>query len=150
MGNTCYLPASRDLKQLDELSGVMPEETLQEDVDKCWERWHTVYMEILHRCIPRKVLPSKKNLPWISHPIIKAMKRRNQLYKKYKSSGSKIALKINKMNNADSKSFWKLYKTITKQKTSIPRLKNLNYSRTPLFELASLRKDSPIISEELL
>ncbi len=36
-----------------------------EDVDKCWERWHTVYMEIIHRCIPRKVLPSKKNLPWI-------------------------------------------------------------------------------------
>ncbi len=74
------------------------------------------------------------------------------------------------MNNADSKSFWK---TITKQKTSIPRLnspttglvtdshqkanllnseffKNFNYSRTPLFELASLGKDSPIISEELL
>ncbi len=80
---------------------------------------------------------------------------------------------FNKMNNADSKSFWKLYKTITKQKTSIPRLnsptaglitdshqkanllnseffKNFNYSRTPLFELASLGKDSPIISEELL
>ena len=60
------------------------------------------------------------------------MKRRNRLYKKYKSSGSQTALKnykytrnkitselrkakqgfFNKMNNANSKSFWKLYKTI--------------------------------------
>ncbi len=69
------------------------------------------------------------------------MKRRNQLYKKYKSSGSQTALKNYKytrnkitselrkakqgfFNNANSKSFWKLYKTIPKQKTSIPCLKS--------------------------
>ncbi len=156
---------------------------------------YTAYMEILHQvlCIPRKVLPSRKNLPWISHSIITAMKRRNRLYKKYKSSGSQTALKnykytrnkitselrkakqgfFNKMNNANSKSFWKLYKTITKQKASIPCLKSptaglvtdsyqkanllnseffkyFNHSRTPLFELASLGKDSSFIPDELL
>ncbi len=99
-------------------------------------------MEIMYLCIPRKALPSRKNLPWISHSLITTMKRRNHLYKRYKASGSQIALKnykytsnkitselrkakhefFDKMNNANSKSFWKLYKTITKQKTSIPCL----------------------------
>lgn len=59
-----------------------------ENVHKCWKRWHTVFMEVMHQCIPRRALPSRKNLPWINHSIIITMRRRNILYKKYKSTGS--------------------------------------------------------------
>ncbi len=65
------------------------------------------------------------------------------------------------MKNADSKSCYvwtvPLLQIVTRlnsptghQKANLLFFKNFNYSRTPLFELASLGKDSPIISEELL
>ncbi len=113
-------------------------------MDKCWERWYTAYNygNIAPMYHEKSFHTSRKNLPAIL--IITVMKRRNHLYKKYKSSGNQTAHKnykytrnkvtselrkakqgfFNKMNNANSKSFWKLYKTITKQKTSIYILHN--------------------------
>ena len=87
------------------------------------------------QCIPQKVLPTRRNLPWINHSLVTIMRRRNKLFKKCKLSGSPTALRIykytrykvtaelrkakraflNKLNNADSKS---------KQETNIPCLES--------------------------
>ena len=96
------------------------------------------------QCIPQKVLPTRRNLPWINHSLVTTMRRRNRLFKKYKLSGSPTALRnykytrnkvtaelrkakrafLNKLNDADSKSFWKVYKIISKQETNIPCLES--------------------------
>ena len=103
---------------------------VDDDVNQCWKRWHNVFLEVMGQCIPQKVLPTRRNLPWINHSLVTTMRRRNRLFKKCKLSGSPTALRnykytrnkvtaelrkakrafLNKLNNADSKSFWKVYK----------------------------------------
>jgi len=53
-----------------------------EDINLSWSRWHTNFMSIMEECIPKKILTSRKNLPWLSKNIKKAMRNRNSLYKK--------------------------------------------------------------------
>ena len=58
------------------------------DIDQSWTRWHNVFYSVISECVPKKILPSRKHLPWISPSICKAMKMRNSLLKAYKSTGS--------------------------------------------------------------
>ena len=44
-------------------------------------------MSIMEECIPKTVLPPRKNLPWLNKNLTRAMKKRNQLYKRAKQSG---------------------------------------------------------------
>ena len=46
----------------------------------------------MSECIPKKKLPSKKNLPWISNDLLRAMKLRNKLFKAYKRTGNHYKL----------------------------------------------------------
>ena len=41
-----------------------------------------------HECIPKKKLPKRKNLPWLSKKLINLIKRRNLLYKRAKLTGN--------------------------------------------------------------
>ena len=112
------------------------------DIDQCWARWHNVFCNVISECVPKKILPSKKHLPWISPSICKAMKMRNSLFKAYKSTGNHLKFlkyklcrnrivtelrkaKLNffkKIQTSDSKTFWKLIKVLTRRTSSIPTL----------------------------
>ena len=39
------------------------------DMDHCWQTWQSTYLNIISKCIPKKVLSSRRNLPW-SNPSI--------------------------------------------------------------------------------
>lgn len=57
------------------------------DINHCWSLWHKKILEIMDECIPKAVLPKRKNLPWISSLILKAIKKRNNLYSEHKKTG---------------------------------------------------------------
>ena len=93
-------------------------------------------------CVPRKILPRKKHLPWITPSIHRAIKRRNSLLNIYKRTSSQLKLIqykqirnrvvtelrkakqifFRRIQYADSKTFWKLFKILTKKESSIPAL----------------------------
>ena len=55
---------------------------ISEDVNHSWAGWYSSFMSIMEECIPRKVLPSQRKLPWLNKNIKSAMRRRNTLFKK--------------------------------------------------------------------
>ena len=62
------------------------------DIDQSWTRWDNMFYSVISECVPKKILPSRKHLPWISPSICKAMKMRNSLLKAYKSTGNQYKL----------------------------------------------------------
>ena len=114
----------------------------ESDIDSCWSNWQRTFLNIINQCVPQKVLPRKKHLPWISSAILKAIKKRNSLLSKYKRTGNQIILaqyKVTKnqvvselrkaklvfftqLQSTDAKTFWKLYKILTRKESSIPVL----------------------------
>ena len=100
-------------------------------------------MNIMEACIPSGVLPRRKNLPWLSKSIRRAIQRRNNAFRRAKHSGSaslwnKFKALRNKttsmlrnskqsffnrhVNSPDKKQFWKVMKTMRKNKSTIPTL----------------------------
>ena len=55
------------------------------NIDTCWTNWHSKFMKVMGGCIPQAVLRCRKNLPWITKPIIQAMRRRNALFRTSKN-----------------------------------------------------------------
>ena len=114
----------------------------ENNVNVSWNNWQNVFLNVMSECIPRKILPCKKHLPWITPSIHMAIKRRNSLLNTYKRTNSQLKLIqykqvrnrvvtelrkakqmfFKRMRDTDSKSFWKLSKILTKKESSIPSL----------------------------
>ena len=121
--------------------------TNESDNDLCWSNWQRTFLSITSQCVPQKLLPRKKHLPWISLSILKAIRKHHSLLNKYKCSGNQAILSLYKftrnrviselrkakhaffehLQTADHKTFWKLYKTLTRRESSIPALQVPNY-----------------------
>ena len=109
---------------------------MTEDINSSWDSWHAAFLSIIEKCIPRKALPSKHNLPWLNKQIKSAMRKRNSLFKKsgysanFKSARNRVTGLLRKakanyfkhLNPKDSKRFWKTVKYLTKQQSTIPTL----------------------------
>ena len=110
-----------------------------DDINLSWSNWQQQFMSIIEECIPKGVLPPRKNLPWLNKNLICAMRKRNQLYRKAKQSGdfSKYKLARNRvvsnlrrakrayfrnLNPKNPKKFWKAMKYLNKSQCSIPTL----------------------------
>ena len=93
----------------------------------------------MDECIPKKTLPKRKNLPWLTKRLISSIRKRNLLYKQGKLSGnlSKYKLKRNKVtselrrakrdffqkiNPKKPKEFWRAVKYLNKQQSTVPTL----------------------------
>ena len=48
---------------------------LTDNIDLSWERWHHQFMNIMKQTIPNKLLPSRRNLPWMNKPITRCIKK---------------------------------------------------------------------------
>ena len=114
----------------------------ENNVNVSWKNWQNVFLNVMSECVPRKILLRKKHLPWITPSIHMAIKRRNSLLNTYKRTNSQLKLIqykqvrnrvvtelrkakqmfFRRMRDADSKSFWKLFKILTKKESSIPSL----------------------------
>ena len=93
----------------------------------------------MNECIPKKKLPNRKNLPWLTKKPINMIKRRNLLYKrakltgnfsKYRAMRNKVASELRsakrsyfqRLNPKKSKDFWRAIKYLNKQRSTIPTL----------------------------
>ena len=95
-------------------------------------------------CIPQSVLKARKNLPWLTKPVIQAMRRRNSLFRaakrsndsdlwsKYKIVRNQVValLRWNKeqyfhnLQFSTCKEFWKAIKVLNKKECTIPTLRD--------------------------
>ena len=112
---------------------------MSEDVSKSWSNWCQQFLSIMEDCIPKRTLPKRKNLPWLTKRLVRSIRKRNLLYKQGKLTGdlSKYKLLRNKvtselrqakrnffknLNPKKPKDFWKAVKYLNKQHSSIPML----------------------------
>ena len=61
---------------------------VEDDIDVSAANWHYQFMEIMEACIPRKTLRCRKNLPWLTRDITRAMRKRNAAFRASKTSAS--------------------------------------------------------------
>ena len=104
---------------------------ITEDINSSWDGWHAAFLNIMEKCIPRKALHSKSNLPWLNKQIKSAMRKRNGLFKitgysaNFRSARNKVTDLLRKakanyfknLNPKDSKKFCKTVKYLTKQQS---------------------------------
>ena len=97
----------------------------------------------MESCIPKRALPKKKNLPWLTKNLTRAMHKRNWLYRrakktgqstwksKYKAARNETLKMLRKekqgyfdkhINNVSTKQFWKTMKFLNKDAVLIPTL----------------------------
>ena len=96
----------------------------------------------MEKCIPRKILPKKRRLPWINYAVIKLIRKRNAAFRRAKKSGKASdqakyrklrnnvvnVLRSSKrtyftcLNTSDKKQFWKAFKVVNKKESLIPSL----------------------------
>ena len=58
------------------------------DIQESWTRFRETFLAVMEQCIPKSVLPQRRNLPWLSKEIIQLIKKRNYYFKKAHSSGN--------------------------------------------------------------
>ena len=104
------------------------------DVNLSLHNWEHPFLQIMDVCIPKGTLPKRQNLPWVSKNVLRAMRKRNRLYKRAKKTGTVTHMKnyktlrnkvvamlrankklfFNNLNAASQKQFWKTMKQGTK------------------------------------
>ena len=115
---------------------------MSEDVNTSLSQWQATFLSIMERCIPKIVLRSRKNLPWLTKQLIQAARKKRRLFQQSKKTG-KVAdydkyrrfhnrftnmLKQSKqrylrgLRFLNKKHFWKAIKSLNQHKTSIPTL----------------------------
>ena len=112
------------------------------DVNESLAKWEAKYMEIMELCIPKSPLPKRRNLPWLTKDIRRAIRRRNVLYRRarrehnsslfshYQHQRNKVVRELRRskaqffrrFNPSNAKQFWKMNKMLNKNKPSIPAL----------------------------
>ena len=101
------------------------------------------FMEIMNECIPQRLLPNRRNLPWLSKSLVQLMRRKNMLFSKAKRSGKRSDVEkykrirnrvVTQLRNAkssyfknlnpkhNSKKFRSAVKYLNKKHNSIPVL----------------------------
>ena len=115
----------------------------------------------MEQCIPKATLGSRRNLPWLTKNISSAIRKRNYLFKRAKSSGrhdhvekykrmrNRVTtmlrngkkLFFQNLNPHNNKQFWKAMKYLRKQSSSIPNLSYNNVVSTMDQEKANMLND---------
>ena len=88
-------------------------------------------------CIPKKPLPKRRNLPWLTKELTKGIRKRNLLYRRARHGGNSDRYKeqrnkvVNRsFNPSNPKQFWKIAKLLNKNSSSIPSLAKNGYTAT--------------------
>ena len=109
----------------------------------------------MEQFIPNCFLKSRHNLPWLTKPLMRLIRKKNLLFKKAKSTGNLRKYKTHrnrtlaelraakkayfrKLNPRDPKSFWKAVKFLAKKPQSIPTLVQGDTTATTDYDKANL------------
>ena len=70
------------------------------DVQRRWSQFKAVFLDIMEQCIPKAVLPQRRNLPWLTKEILQLIEKRNYYFKKAHSNrNSSDLLKFKQLRN---------------------------------------------------
>ena len=128
------------------------------DIQISWSRFKRIFLEVMEECIPRSVLPDRKNLPWMSKEIVQLIRKRNLFFTKADHSGdigdrlkfkqlrNKVVAKLrnakrdylSKINPREPKEFWKIVKSLDSKENSLPVLKSGDTTASSDLEKANL------------
>ena len=120
------------------------DDLLDDDVDSSWIRWKTYFLHIMSQCIPQITIKSERRVPWVTHTIIQAMRRRKAAFQKAKLSGDPQDLAkykqlrnrvlnllrecrqafFSNLDSANAKDFWKAVKMLGTKSTTFPSISN--------------------------
>ena len=112
------------------------------DIDTCWDRWKTSFLDIMDSCIPKSTLPDKRSVPWLTKEVVQAIRKRDYYFKKAKRTGDISArdrynqlrnsivsqlrqLKkdfFRKFENGSDSEFWKAARLLDDRRTSFLNL----------------------------
>ena len=56
-------------------------DTLINDINVSLKNWQNWFLSIIEECIPKQILPRRRNLPWMSKNLVRAMRKWNSLYR---------------------------------------------------------------------
>ena len=127
-----------------------------------WDNWQQHFVEIMKQCIPQKVLPPRRNLPWLSKSLVQLMRKRNLLFsrakrtnrksdlEKYRQTRNRVVSQLREakcrflktINPHSAKKFWKAVKHLNKTHCSISVLTNGNTTAHSDREKAEMLSDS--------
>lgn len=121
------------------------------DIQKSWKRFKSAFLDVMEQCIPRSVLPARKNLPRLTKEIIQFFR------KAHRSGNTEDHLKFRHARNRDvaelrfakrrfltnlhphnQREFWKVVKSLTPKENSILTLSSENTIATTNLEKACL------------
>ena len=119
-------------------------------VNLAWESFHNIYLSVMKKFIPSKIVSGKSSLPWLIPPVRRAIERRNRTHREAKRHDSpdvwcKFRLLRNRavailrqakklffdkftIHKGDQKSFWKVYHSVTAVKSRVPAVLYLGNS----------------------
>ena len=137
------------------------ESILCHDVDQSILQWNNCFLNIMEQCIPKAILGRRRNLPWLTKNVSSAIRKRNYLFKRARSSGRRDHVeKYKRMRNRvmtmlrngkklffqnlnphNNKQFWKAMKYLRKQTSSIPNLSYNNVVSSMDQEKANMLND---------
>ena len=109
------------------------------DIDKSWHNCRNAFINIMEQCFPKATLLPRRNRPWLTKKLIQAIRRRNVLYKRAKTTGNYSKYRsyrnkavsylrqakkayFQKLNPKCAKDFWKASKLLNATVSSIPTL----------------------------
>ena len=138
-----YSQANFDLAR-ELLENTNWDEILTEDVNTSWDNWRTRFLKVMEHCIPRVEIKAKRNLPWLTNSVVRAIRKRNSYFRSAKKTKSTTAfqkyraarnratalLRNNKtkffkrLGNSSNNDFWKAIKLLNKKDSCIPTLKH--------------------------
>ena len=112
------------------------------NIQVSWSNFRSAFLDVMEQCIPRSVIPDRRNLPWLSKLVTQLIRKRNFYFKRAHRTGSiQDRLKFKQLRNKvvaelrlakqkyfsqlhphDQKDFWKLVKTLSSKESSFPTL----------------------------
>ena len=60
------------------------------DIDLSWAAWRDYFLTTIDEFIPKAILPARKNRLWLSKQIIQAVRHRNALFRRAKSTADSV------------------------------------------------------------
>jgi len=59
------------------------------DIQQSWSNLKTASLNIMESCIPKAVLPTRHNIPWLNKEIVQAIRKRNLYFRRARKSGNR-------------------------------------------------------------
>ena len=62
---------------------------VENDIQASWSNLKSSFLDIMDSCIPKAILPTRHNLPWLNKEIVQLIRKRNLLFRRAHKSGNK-------------------------------------------------------------